>query len=403
MSDEDAQHFLLDMFPELDPLQLEQALAECAYNVEEAVNALLVHLHLRDSDHDTQPCNDDEQLCRKPSSSKRKNKRKPSRHKHVMQLGNASYMHHYEPAPVPTTNVWRTSDDAVQQLSMAFPHIKRDKIASLFVDYGRDLDRTMDALERLPDEEMPDADARVDDELLVQLIHMFPHQDVTKLASTLIACGNDGDAAIERLLTPQQPAVDVAKDYWVAQRVQREWNAPPSTNTTVTATSTTSATSTTAVVPISPSTPVDTPEYCRSRAHEFIQKRDESYRKAAHAFQQTDGQVAMFYANQAREYDRSVRYWYAQEAEVTVRSRKDGRYVVDLHGLTIAEAIVAAKSAANEWWAREAKAPLELITGRGNHSASGQSRLRPAIINALERDGWSIDANVGSIVVKGIK
>lgn len=45
--------------------------------------------------------------------------------------------------------------------------------------------------------------------------------------------------------------------------------------------------------------------------------------------------------------------------------------------------------------------PLRIITGRGTHSANGVGVLKPAVRNALVRDGWNVGVWDGGLVVRG--
>lgn len=45
--------------------------------------------------------------------------------------------------------------------------------------------------------------------------------------------------------------------------------------------------------------------------------------------------------------------------------------------------------------------PLNIITGRGTHSANRVGVLKPAVKSALVEDGWHVGAWDGGLVVKG--
>ena len=47
--------------------------------------------------------------------------------------------------------------------------------------------------------------------------------------------------------------------------------------------------------------------------------------------------------------------------------------------------------------------PVEIITGRGNHSKNGVGVLGPAVRNALTTDGWAFDAHPGGIIIRGMR
>ena len=53
--------------------------------------------------------------------------------------------------------------------------------------------------------------------------------------------------------------------------------------------------------------------------------------------------------------------------------------------------------------ARSAGKPIEIITGRGNHSRNGVGVLGPAVRNALTADGWVFDTHPGGVIIRGMR
>lgn len=89
--------------------------------------------------------------------------------------------------------------------------------------------------------------------------------------------------------------------------------------------------------------------------------------------------------------------------------------LIDLHGLPVREGVEIAIARTRQWWQRLAdteeqgvraaarQKPFVVVTGTGNHSAGGVSRLRQSVGIALARDGWSIEAQTAKFVVSGRK
>ena len=50
---------------------------------------------------------------------------------------------------------------------------------------------------------------------------------------------------------------------------------------------------------------------------------------------------------------------------------------------------------------RDPAKPLQIITGRGNHSYQGKAVLLPAVRAALVEEGWDVSAYSAGIVVRG--
>ena len=120
----------------------------------------------------------------------------------------------------------------------------------------------------------------------------------------------------------------------------------------------------------------------------FIQQRDELYRKAR-ASSKVQG-VAGYYAAEARavhakikERQREGQMELFQEANLGNPANK-----LDLHFLQtkeamrqlntfVAERVAGLKKGGSEW--------VEVVTGKGNRSDNGKSRLKPAVINWLDQ------------------
>lgn len=91
------------------------------------------------------------------------------------------------------------------------------------------------------------------------------------------------------------------------------------------------------------------------------------------------------------------------------RIRQNDDHLLDLHGLTVAEAVELVKEGVNQWWSRSTMRagrtkikPLSIVTGIGKHSDHGQSRLYPAVLGLLTREGWKVDTmSRGSLLVTG--
>ncbi|KAI8370394.1 uncharacterized protein BYT42DRAFT_86996 [Radiomyces spectabilis] len=162
----------------------------------------------------------------------------------------------------------------------------------------------------------------------------------------------------------------------------------------------------------------DDPELCRDIAWELIMQRNELYRKAAASYQRAKNKrsgesgVAFFYSQEARECDEKAKHWNMRAARSFVRQerlRKNDDHLLDLHGLTVAEAQVLIKEGVSQWWsrsqmqaARRAIQPLRIITGVGNHSSQHRSRLFPSALKFLKKEGWRTELpSPGCILVKG--
>ncbi|KAJ7230491.1 hypothetical protein GGX14DRAFT_344328 [Mycena pura] len=146
----------------------------------------------------------------------------------------------------------------------------------------------------------------------------------------------------------------------------------------------------------------------RRRVGESMRKRDELLREAARMWQRGNkrsrgGEVALYFAERAREFQEAVKREALDAARFRVQSKRftsPDRDTIDLHGVTTAEAIEIVNEILREkTWSSEA--PLKVITGRGAHSVGQVSVLKPAVRAALEQDGWVVGQWDGGLTVRG--
>ncbi|KAJ7249553.1 hypothetical protein B0H12DRAFT_1122144 [Mycena haematopus] len=145
----------------------------------------------------------------------------------------------------------------------------------------------------------------------------------------------------------------------------------------------------------------------RRRVGENMRRRDEMLRKAAGMWQSGNkrtrgGEVALYFAERAREFQQVARREALEAARLMVQSRRrDGASeTVDLHGVTAAEAVAIVDEILKEGeWS--ADKPLKIITGRGNHSVGQVSVLKPALKKSLEEDGWLVGTWDAGVTVRG--
>ncbi|EPB81178.1 hypothetical protein HMPREF1544_12114 [Mucor circinelloides 1006PhL] len=164
----------------------------------------------------------------------------------------------------------------------------------------------------------------------------------------------------------------------------------------------------------------DDPEECRDIAMQLIMERNELFRKAAAAYRQAknkgpgEGGIAFFYSDNARQIDSRAKDWNMRAARASVRGhrlRQNDDHLLDLHGLTVAEAQVLVREGVNQWYSRSQMQssrlqfrPLKIITGAGKHSQYGESKLLPSTLKILKNEGWLYDMpHPGCIYVKGAK
>ena len=148
----------------------------------------------------------------------------------------------------------------------------------------------------------------------------------------------------------------------------------------------------------------------------LTQKRSALYTaaSAAHKRGGLTRAAAGYYAQEARAYDSHARLSAAADADALV-ARQSSSTILDLHGVTVADAVRIATQKTAAWWnslgeqrirdyggARGGVGEYRIVVGLGRHSADGRGRLGPAVVRALVKEGWKVEAGSGEVVVTGV-
>lgn len=168
--------------------------------------------------------------------------------------------------------------------------------------------------------------------------------------------------------------------------------------------------------PASPTSPVRPTINYRSAAiaaGEHFQARSEAYDKASTYYRRSKsdhlmGAAAIYYADQGKEHGAKLKKYSDMAAEALV-SENSGEYTLDLHGVTVQQALKIANERVTDWWVKttstdsRAVTPFHIITGMGTHSKGGVSKLGPAVSKMLLKGNWKIEVSNGHIIVRGVQ
>jgi len=122
------------------------------------------------------------------------------------------------------------------------------------------------------------------------------------------------------------------------------------------------------------------------------------------------GGAAAYYSSVGRDASASLRRHEAAAADSLVTSQsKPGE--VDLHGVTVKDAVSITRARIETWWEREGRewsrqgkvmgGGLRVITGAGRHSEGGKGKLGPAVGGMLVKEGWKVEIGDGVVEVVG--
>ncbi|KAF2279137.1 uncharacterized protein EI97DRAFT_228226 [Westerdykella ornata] len=123
--------------------------------------------------------------------------------------------------------------------------------------------------------------------------------------------------------------------------------------------------------------------------------------------------AAAYYAQLGRDLSLHLRAASAADADALVASQWVPGQMLDLHGVSVADAVRIAETKAAEWWEGlgEERVPgggrrgvgdgYRIVVGLGRHSEGGRGKLGPAVVRALVKRGWKVEVGTGEVRVIG--
>ncbi|XP_078457110.1 NEDD4-binding protein 2-like isoform X3 [Lampetra planeri] len=141
----------------------------------------------------------------------------------------------------------------------------------------------------------------------------------------------------------------------------------------------------------------EAPDYADFRAEAFAhhQRRRECFQRAAEACHRGMRDVAMHYARQGHLHGEKMKESNALAAHAILQQRNVAllpHSILDLHGLHVGEATAALadvlEQRQRECQAQGKSSVLSVITGQGNNSRGGVSRLKPAVLDYLRKNKY---------------
>ncbi len=122
------------------------------------------------------------------------------------------------------------------------------------------------------------------------------------------------------------------------------------------------------------------------------------------------GGAAAYYSDVGRDFDAKAKAYGAAAADALVSSQSN-QSTLDLHGVSVKDAVRIAEAQVSSWWAglgdtrysngSRLGREYRIITGVGHHSEGGRGRIGPAVEKMLEREGWQYNRGEGVLLVTG--
>ncbi|KAL5601023.1 uncharacterized protein BROUX77_005272 [Berkeleyomyces rouxiae] len=157
-------------------------------------------------------------------------------------------------------------------------------------------------------------------------------------------------------------------------------------------------------------------QQARQLSQELHEKRGQALRDAFKLARRSKGDPLLragvvVYLERAKGFERPASAAFSRAADLLVAETRTP-YQIDLHGVTVNNAVRIAVEETRKWWQRELargrltcdpRKGFTIITGKGIHSTGGQSKIRAPVISALQEDGWTVAAEAGMCTVIGRK
>lgn len=118
------------------------------------------------------------------------------------------------------------------------------------------------------------------------------------------------------------------------------------------------------------------------------------------------------YAQRAHDLSQTITLWTTRAAHALVQEREQGNAatyrdlkgeIVDLHHLSLGEALAVVRDRLNRWKGQAAhghRGALNLVTGMGRHSVDQVAVLKPKVMEELTRQGVGFSVNHGIVTVR---
>ncbi|KAJ5785068.1 uncharacterized protein N7503_010280 [Penicillium pulvis] len=404
---DDKTNALMEMFPTMTRLNVAQALKTSSEDVDRAMDVLL-NLSFFD---ETQGAEDDDKIFIPKGidgfnadsgdagrQSGRKKKRNKKQKAHI--LDERSYS---EP---PIANKWEAGMADIEFICSRAPDFPREEVNSAYHANGMSLPATIRAVALA---EAPKDPSEVDDDPVMlaqvtELSHDYPTIPratligLLRVTCNLISATNELAAVMVQ--QPQTSAHDIIKlsaapldltqDNEVEDGPVRRRGAPRSTLGY---------------------------EQARAAAEVHFAAGSSAYQQASQAARRAKSNplfagATAVYRERGQE-QRALAMNHLATASDRLVDRQSTSCDLDLHGVNVTNAVRITRERVEAWWnnlgdikhvrggGKHVHGGYKIVTGVGNHSHDGTSRLGPAVSKMLMREGWRVEVDRGCLVVTG--
>lgn len=403
---EDKVSYLAEMFPSVDPFSIRHTLDKAGGDVDRSMDVLL-NLAFFD---EQLPCEDGTTVSvpkgiegfAEDSNSDVGRKKARKRKAKSQNRRNQGLLPYVPRDDAPVVNKWDAGQKDVDFIcSRASPVLQRETVTSAYHSNGASLPATIRSLAvaHAPEEQTINEDP-VMTEQVAELT-----QEFSSIRSTILA----------GLLWMTRNSVSAANELAVAM-VSRPM--PSSVSELIEITTTPPPLDLDAEEPVqrtAGSRVAQDYNQARSSAGTHYVAGADAFSKASAAYRRGKsdrmmGGAAAYYSAVGRNHLERAKRDASAAADALVDSQSTSS-VLDLHGVSVQDAVRIASERVWEWWEslgdakymRGGRPPeYRIVTGVGRHSHDGTSRLGPAVGKMLAREGWRVEIDQGVLTVAGI-
>lgn len=406
MSLDDKVCYLSEMFPSVDIFTIKHTLTKCDEDVDRSMDVLLNLAFFEDQG----PCDDGTKVSipkgidgflgeSNDTKGRRKGRKKKGKERDILSSPS------YSQDEVKVLNKWELSKTDVEFIcSRTSPVLPKEFVASAYHSNGASLPATIRflAASHAPKEEAVILDNPVMATQVAELNQEFPTIPNTTLAGLLKITRNSISAANE------------------LASAMLDWPSPPQLSDLIRITAAPPVLDGDIEEPVKPKTSrriIRDYESARNAAGSHLVAGAEAFDKASAAYRRGKsdklmGGAAAYYSAIGRDHIEKAKREASAAADALVESQSTADSV-DLHGVTVQDAVRIANDRVSQWWeslgdakytnsGRElAQRGYRIVTGAGRHSRDGTSRLGPAVGKMLAREGWRVEVGEGVITVTG--
>ncbi|KAJ5899558.1 hypothetical protein N7495_004302 [Penicillium taxi] len=393
---------LLQMFPSVSRLNVEQTLKKSNLDIDKSMDILL-NLAFFD---ESQKAEDDCQIfmpkgidgfveTNGTGRAARKKKRKKG---YKPPLQGAS------PDDIPIFNKWETGKADIEFICSRAPNLLQEKVKSAYHANGMFLPATIRAmaLANVPKEPHDLDEDSVMSTQLAELSQKYPSISTTTLVGLLAITDNmisaTEDLAAVMVQQPQSSLNDIIK--FTAAPIELGNEEETSTHQSHQ----------------NEAFGVNY-EQARATADAHFAAGLAAYQQAGQAARRAKSNhlysgAAAVYRQRGQEY-RELGMKHLSIASDRLVDGQSSNCDLDLHGVTVANATRITRDRVDAWWdglgdtkhvrggGKHVHGGFKIVTGVGNHSHDGTSRLGPAVSKMLMQEGWRVEVNRGFLLVLG--